>query len=61
MRLMCVKPRQLRLFNAAEDEAAPGDILDSLFAASRHVSSLTAETTTTHGGFQNKSRKTSHV
>lgn len=54
---MCVQLRQLRLFNAAEDEAAPGDVSASLFAGCCQISSLTAETTTTHGQLQNKSRE----
>lgn len=29
---MCVQLRQLRLFNAAEDEAAPGEVAARLFA-----------------------------
>lgn len=34
---MCVQLRQLRLFNAAEDEAAPGDVSARLFAARRQL------------------------
>lgn len=34
---MCVQLRQLRLFNAVEDEAAPGDFLARLFAGCRQV------------------------
>lgn len=58
---MCVQLRQLRLFNAAEDEAAPGDVSARLFVSCCQLSSLTAEATTKHGLFQNKSREASYV
>lgn len=35
--------RRIRLFNAADDEAAPGDVSARLFAGCRQAPSLVAE------------------